>query len=64
MSVYLHIAIEIFQNFSFHGDMVTAVTRNHLVTVCNRFALFPDVVDNRFTEQVDNLPDFVDSVPD
>ncbi len=24
---------------------------------------FPDVVDSRFTGQVDNLPDIVDSVP-
>ena len=44
--------------------MVTAVTRNHLVTACNHFAFFPDVVDNRFTEQIDNLPDIVESVPD
>ena len=29
------------------GYMVTAVTRNHSVS-------FPDVVDNRFTESVDN----------
>ena len=27
------------------------------------FSLFPDVVDSRFTEQVDNLPEIVDSVP-
>jgi hypothetical protein len=27
------------------------------------FCLFPDVVDSRFTEQVDSLPDIVDSVP-
>jgi len=27
------------------------------------FCLFPDVVDSRFTEQVDNLPDSVDSFP-
>jgi hypothetical protein len=28
------------------------------------FRLFPDVVDSRFTEQVDSLPNIVDSVPD
>ena len=26
------------------------------------FCLFPDVVDSRFTEQVDNLPDIVGSI--
>ena len=27
------------------------------------FCLFPDVVDSHFTEQVDSLPDIVDSIP-
>ena len=27
------------------------------------FCFFPDVVDSRFTEQVDSLPDIVDNVP-
>ena len=31
-----------------------------LTVIC----LFPDVVDSRFTGQVDSLPDIVDSIPD
>ena len=34
----------------------------HLILI-GSFSLFPDVVDSRFTEQVDNLPEIVDSVP-
>jgi hypothetical protein len=36
------------------------VTSLILLTV---FCLFPDVVDSHFTEQVDSLPDIVDSLP-
>jgi len=40
-------------------------TRNlFFLILVDSLCLFPDLVDSRFAEQVDNLPDIVDSIPE
>jgi hypothetical protein len=48
MQIYRYLRVVLRNLSEQKGYMVTAVTRNHSVS-------FPDVVDNRFTEQVDTL---------
>ena len=50
--------------FQYSRILVAHITQLCLFLISvDSFCLFPDVVDSRFTGQVDSLPDIVDSVP-